>query len=115
MSEWYRLPAEEVVRELGSDIKGGLSTEEAEARLEKYGLNELVERGLKSPWRIIWEQLTEIMVVILIFAGAVSLFLGEYTDAVVIMAIVILNAALGYSQEYRAEKAIAALKKLAVP
>jgi Ca2+-transporting ATPase len=115
MTDWYRLPAEEVVSELGSDASNGLSTAEAQARLEKYGLNELVERGIKSRWRIVWEQLTEIMVVILIIAGAVSLFLGEYTDAIVIVAIVILNAALGYSQEYRAEKAIAALKKLAVP
>jgi Ca2+-transporting ATPase len=84
-------------------------------RLEKYGLNELIERGRKHPLLILWDQIKEVMVVILIVAAAVSAFLGEYNDVIVIMAIVVLNAILGFTQEYRAEQAIAALKKLAVP
>jgi len=115
MSDWYQLTKEEVIERVETDPQTGLTSTEATARLDKYGLNELVERGLKSPWRILWEQITEVMIVILIVAALVSIFLGEVTDAIVIMAIVVLNAILGFTQEYRAEKAIAALKKLAVP
>ena len=115
MSEWFRQTTEEVVTSLDTDAESGITSQEAQRRLEKYGLNELIERGIKSPWLILWEQFTEVMVVMLIIAAVVSAFLGEYTDAIVILAIVILNGILGYTQEYRAEKAIAALKKLAVP
>lgn len=115
MSEWFSQTAEDVAQQLGTDIEDGLTSEEAQRRLEEHGLNELIERGVKSPWLILWEQLTEVMVVILIIAAAVSAFLGEYNDAIVILAIVVLNTVLGFSQESRAERAIAALKKLAVP
>ena len=115
MSDWYQQKVEDVIAALEADPEEGLSSAEAERRLEEVGLNELEERGMKSPWRILYEQFTEVMVVILIIAAVISLALGEYTDAVAIMTIVVLNAALGYSQEYRAEQAIAALKKMAVP
>ena len=84
-------------------------------RLEEYGPNELVDRGIKSPWKILWEQLTGIMVVILIISAVISIFLHEYMDAIVILIIVVLNAILGFTQEYQAEQAMAALKKMAVP
>ena len=77
--------------------------------------NELVERGQISPWRILLSQFTELMVIILIIAAIVSLALGEVIDTVVIIAIVILNAAIGFSQEYRAEQAMAALRRMASP
>jgi Ca2+-transporting ATPase len=115
MSDWYQLTREELLQRMETDPQSGLSSSEAATRLEKYGLNELVERGVKSPWLILWEQITEVMVVILIIAALVSVILGEVNDAIVIMAIVVLNAILGFTQEYRAEQAIAALKKLAVP
>jgi Ca2+-transporting ATPase len=115
MSDWYKLKDSEAVRQLESDVEFGLSTEEALQRLEEYGPNELIERGVKNPWRILWEQVTAIMVLILIAAAIVSLILGEPLDAAVIMIIVVLNAILGFTQENRAEQAIAALKKLAVP
>ena len=115
MSDWYQKTAEEVIATLQSDAAQGLDAAEVGRRLKKYGRNELIERGIKSPWAILWEQLTEIMVVILVVAALVSVFLQEWTDAVVILAIVILNAILGVTQEYRAEQAIAALKRLAVP
>ena len=115
MSEWYQLDTEEVLQKLQTDPEVGLSSAEAQQRLEQYGYNELIERGVKSPWLILWDQLREVMVVILIIAAIVSAFLGDIRDVIVIMAIVVLNAALGFSQEYRAERAIAALKKLAVP
>jgi Ca2+-transporting ATPase len=83
--------------------------------LDEHGPNELVERGLKSSWRILLEQFTGLLVIILIVAAVVSVVLGDWKDATAILAIVLLNAALGFSQEFRAEKAMAALKQLAVP
>ncbi len=113
--DWYRQTAQETVEQLRSDAEQGLSAAEAGQRLRQYGPNELVERGTKSPWLILADQFRDTMVIILILAAGVSAFLQEYNDVIVIMAIVILNAILGFTQEYRAEQAIAALKKLAVP
>lgn len=93
----------------------GLASGEAARRLAVSGPNRIVERGSKSPWLILWEQLTAVMMVILIAAAVLSVLTGDHKDAIVILAIVVLNAALGFSQEYRAEKAMAALKRLAVP
>jgi len=112
---WYQLDPPAVLRELKTDLASGLGEAEAERRLAEHGRNELVGTGIKSPWLILWEQLTALMVVILIIAAVLSALLGDYKDAIAIGAIVVLNAILGFSQEYRAEKAMAALKKLAVP
>ena len=81
----------------------------------EYGPNELAEAGVKSPWRILAEQFTSLLIIILIIAAVVSAFLGDYEDAIVIMAIVVLNGALGFRQEYKAEKTMSALRKLAAP
>jgi Ca2+-transporting ATPase len=112
---WYKLSVEEAVKELATDPENGLTSAEARTRLERHGPNELVERGGIKPWRILFNQFTELMVIILIAAAIISLLLDETLDAVVILAIVLLNAAIGFSQEYRAEQAMAALKRLAVP
>jgi Ca2+-transporting ATPase len=93
----------------------GLTDTTAGIRQRQYGTNELVEKGAKSPFAILWEQFTNVMVLILIAAAALSLVLGKFLEAGAILAIVVLFALLGFLQEYRAEKAIAALKKLAVP
>jgi Ca2+-transporting ATPase len=100
---------------LETDAEQGLEQVVAQGRLAEHGPNELIERGQKNPWLILWEQMTAVMVVILIVAAVISAFLGDYKDTIAIMAIVVLNAILGFTQEYRAEKAMAALKKLAVP
>jgi Ca2+-transporting ATPase len=115
MVDWYRKEATKVVALLATDAQAGLTEAEAQRRLAEHGPNELVERGLKSPWHILREQLTGLMVVILIVAAVVSGALGDWKDAVAILAIVVLNAALGFTQEFHAEKAMAALKKLVMP
>ena len=115
MNNSYKNETTAVISELNSDAKQGLSSNAAQQRLQAVGPNELVERGTRSIWSILWEQLTDVMVLILIAAALISAFIGEVQDTIVIIAIVILNAILGVSQEYRAEQAIAALKKLAVP
>ena len=74
MSDWYQKTAEEVIATLQSDAAQGLDAAEVGRRLKKYGRNELIERGIKSPWIILWEQLTEIMVVILIVAARFRFF-----------------------------------------
>ncbi|MFW5713444.1 MAG: cation-translocating P-type ATPase [Brevefilum sp.] len=112
--DWYTKDRETVLQELNSS-KQGLDEQQVSERLEKYGRNELEERGIRSPLAVLAGQFTEIMVIVLLVAAVISLFIGETTDAIMIMIIVILNAILGFTQEYRAEKAIAALKKMSVP
>ena len=112
---WYLQTSDATLAALTSDQVRGLDQAEVERRLAEYGPNELVEKGIKSPWRILLEQLSDAMVIVLIVAAIISGFIGEIQDTIVIIAIIILNAALGVSQEYRAERAIAELKKLAVP
>ncbi|MBL8220208.1 MAG: cation-translocating P-type ATPase [Bryobacterales bacterium] len=114
-TQWHQRQSDDVLREFGTDGQRGLTDASASQRLSELGPNELTGTGIKSPWLILWEQLTALMVVILIIAGVVSALLGDFKDAIAIGAIVVLNAILGFSQEYRAEKAMAALKKLSVP
>jgi Ca2+-transporting ATPase len=93
----------------------GLSSSEAMALLEKYGYNELKETKKKSVVIKFLEQFRDIPVLILIAALAISALLGETIDAIAIGIIVILNATLGFVQEYRAERALEALKRMAAP
>jgi Ca2+-transporting ATPase len=113
--EYSQLPIDEVLENFSSSVETGLTPEEAAIRLEAEGPNELEERGVKSPWMILWEQVTSIMVVILIIAAIISAILGDLIDSLVIFVIIILNSFIGFRQEFKAEQAIAALKKMAVP
>lgn len=92
----------------------GLSQEEAKRRLTTHGPNELTQKGTQSPWVIFFAQFKSILVVLLLIATITSLVLGDTVEGILILAIVILNAILGFVQEYRAEKAIAALKSMTV-
>jgi Ca2+-transporting ATPase len=112
---WHLTDIQEILSHLNADQQNGLTQAEASARVEKYGANELVERGGRTPLKILWEQITATMVLILIGAAVVAGLLGDYKNTISILAIVILYAMLGFFQEYRAEKAIAALKKMSVP
>ena len=115
MNDWYKLETTEVLQRLGTDAARGLTSPEAVRLLAEFGPNEFVERGKRSPWRILWEQLTATMVIILIVAAILSGILGAFKDTIAIATIVVLYTFLGFIQEYRAEQAMAALKKLAVP
>ena len=114
MPEWYGLSADEALERAQSSAEG-LPETEAARRLEEHGSNELTEAGTKSPWRILAEQFTSLLIIILVIAAVVSAALGDLEDAIAILAIVVLNGVLGFRQEYKAEKTMSALRKLAAP
>jgi Ca2+-transporting ATPase len=112
---WYALTVDEVVARLQTDSKKGLNEKEVKERLERFGTNELA-RAAKAPlWSLFLNQFSDFMVLVLLAATFISGLLGEYADAVTIMIIVVVNAILGFVQEYRAERSIEALKKLTAP
>ncbi len=113
LPDWYSLSLEEIGRELGTG-PSGLSAEEAEERLQRYGENVLRGEARETPLQVFMRQFKSVLIVILIIAAAVSFFVGAYLDATAILIIVVLNAVLGFSQEWQAGEAIEALKKLLV-
>jgi len=112
---WHLISIQESLSNLNTDQQNGLSESEASARIAQYGHNELIERGGRKPLQILWEQLTATMVLILIAAAVAAGLLGDTKNTIAILSIVVLYAFLGFIQEYRTEKAIAALKKMSVP
>ena len=112
---WYRLSVEDTLAKLSANPTEGLTSTEVQERLATYGSNELSEGKTISPFQILWEQFSSTMVVILIVAAVVSGLLGKPTETIAISAIVVLFGILGFVQEYRAEQAMVALKKLTVP
>lgn len=115
MQKAHLAEKEAVLSDLKSDIKKGISDSEAAQRRQSYGPNTLEEKDAKSPLSILFDQVKEIMVIILVIAAVVSMALHEYIDGVVILIIVVLNTVLGFWQEFNAEKAMAALKKMSQP
>ena len=115
MANWHTQSVADVLAALNTNLENGLTEAEAGERLQKHGPNALLERGARSPWRILWEQVTATMVLILLAAAVFSGVLQKWTETISILAIVLLFALLGFLQEYRAERAMAALKKLALP
>ena len=93
----------------------GLTLEEVRKRLERFGPNELIEKKRKSLLMMFLDQFKDFMILVLIAAAVVAGVIGEPSDTIAIAVIVLLNAVLGFIQEYRAEKAMAALKKMAAP
>jgi len=112
--EWHALKAEAVLQHLEVQ-HDGLSSEEVEKRLQHYGPNQLNEARRPGFLALLWAQLNNFVVILLIVASIISALLGDYVEAAAIMAIVVLNSVLGIVQEQRAEQALAALKKLAAP
>lgn len=109
---WHALSRDAVLKELGTDPQDGLTTDQATRRRERVGPNELKHETAVSPAEIFFHQFKNILIVILIVAVVLSALVGELVDAAVILIIVVFCAALGFIQEYRAEKAIEALKKM---
>ena len=112
---WHALPLSSVLEKLGSDPHDGLSASEASARFKGSGANELPRRGASGPWIVLRRQFQSVMVLILAVATLVSLASGDYHDAVAIFAMILLTAVLGFRQEYRAERGMAALERLSAP
>jgi len=112
---WHSLSREEVLDKLQAPLEKGLSTHEAANRKEKYGPNELQEGKKRSFLKMVFDQLNNFVIIMLVVAAAISAFLGEVVDASAIVAIVVLNTIMGVVQESRAEQALDALKKMAAP
>lgn len=112
---WHTLDVAQVLDALQADGEHGLDEAAVQQRLAQYGPNELEEKPIKSPWAILWEQITNPLVLLLIGASVISGILGKWDSVIAISAIVIINAILGVVQEYRAEQAMAALKRMAAP
>lgn len=109
--KWKKLSADETLKALNSSLNG-LSSSEAQKRLLEHGKNELVEEKKAGPLMIFLEQFKEILIIILIVAAIAAYYVGDTIDAVVILVVVVLNAVVGFIQEYRAEKAMEKLKSL---
>lgn len=112
---WHMIDGTQVEEKLSTSIEKGLSREEVLARLNRYGPNELMQKKTRSPLLMFLDQFKDFMVLILIVAAVISAFVGEFTDCIIILTIVFLNAVLGMVQEYRAEESLAALKKMTAP
>lgn len=112
---WHITEIRELLQSLKSDIKTGLSSEDASSRIITHGHNELAVQGGRGPFRIIREQIAATMVLILIGAAIISALMGDMKNTTAILSIVVLFVILGFTQEYRAEKSIEALKKMSVP
>ncbi len=110
---WHGMSIDDVQAQLATDLSAGLSHEEASLRQAKHGLNTIREGKAKGPWRILAAQFADFMIVVLLLAAIVAGVLGEPEDTIAIAVIVVLNALIGFVQEYRAEQALAALKQLA--
>lgn len=111
----HTLPLEAVLHNLAVEPTRGLSAKEAVTRLQQHGANVLAEGRRRGPLRMLAAQFTDFMILVLIAAAVVAGAIGDLSDTLVIVAIVVLNAVIGFLQEYRAERAIAALRQLAAP
>ena len=111
----WAVDAPEVVAALGSDADRGLDPDEARHRLIAHGPNELEERAAKPAWRLLAEQFTNAMILVLLGAAAITAAIGDLKDTAIILVIVALNGIIGFVQEYRAEQAMDALKRMTSP
>jgi len=112
---WHSLEPAQVLKELRSDLHQGITEEEAKQRLETYGYNELKKEEKISPFTLFINQFKNILILILLVAIVLSAVVGEVVDAAIIAVIVVFCAILGFIQEYRAERALEALKKMLTP
>ncbi|PKM96294.1 MAG: ATPase [Firmicutes bacterium HGW-Firmicutes-1] len=112
---WFSKTQEEVLKEFDINRLTGLTGEEAQLRLEKYGENKLKSKPKKSLFSLFFSQLKDMLIYVLLGASVITIFIGEYVDAVIILLVVVLNAVIGVFQEYKAGKAIEALQQMTSP
>ena len=112
---WHSLSAQATAETLGANPASGLSSEEAAARLARHGENRLAETPPRPVWLKLLDQFRSYLVIVLLFAAVLASAIGDLKDAVVILVVVVLNAVLGFYQEHRAERTLAALKGMLAP
>ncbi|MGE4588407.1 MAG: cation-translocating P-type ATPase [Acidaminococcaceae bacterium] len=112
---WFSKEMDTVFKELGANPTTGLTTQEAQERLEKYGVNKLKGKGQKSLFRLFLEQLQDTLIYVLLAASVITVIIGEYADTAIILIVVVLNAVVGVAQEYKAGKAVEALQNMTTP
>lgn len=115
MANWHQLDTAALIQEFTSDAGQGLNNAEVARRLSEYGPNELQASARISPWALLFAQFKNVLIVILLTATALSAFLGHGVEAIAIAVIVLFAVLLGFVQEYRAERAIEALRQMAAP
>lgn len=115
MQPWHAQSIEKIVAALKTNATTGLDPTQARTRLLDYGPNVIPTKGSKSAWEVFQDQFRDFMVLVLLVAATLSALLAEWSDALAIIAIVIVNAVLGFLQEYRTERSLAALSRLAAP
>ena len=112
---WHAQSAEGVAGQLAIDPANGLSSQEAQARLEREGPNSLAERARRPAWLKFLDQFKSVLIVVLLGAAVLAGVVGDLGDAVVIGLVILINACLGFFQEHRAEAALSALKNMLAP
>lgn len=112
---WFSKTDTEILKELSVDASSGLTLEEAEKRLAQYGPNKLKSKPKKSLLSLFLSQLKDMLIYVLLGATLITVFIGEYVDAIIILSVVFVNAVIGVIQESKAEKAIEALQKMTTP
>ena len=115
LNMWHTKTSEDVIKELSSHSEKGLSSSDVSSLLNKYGKNSINKSSEKSILKMIFEQINNILVYILIIAAILSFFLGEPNEAIIILLVIVLNASIGIIQESKAEKSLEALKSLSSP
>ncbi len=112
---WFSKEKDTVFKELEVNPAIGLTTQEAQERLEKYGVNKLQGKSKKSLFRLFLEQLQDTLIYVLLAASVITVVIGEYADTAIILIVVIINAVVGVAQEYKAGKAVEALQDMTTP
>jgi Ca2+-transporting ATPase len=112
---WHTLDAKLTASQLATDVSTGLTNAEATARLETHGINDVAAEKGRGPLRMLAAQFADFMIVVLLVAAVISGVVGELRDTIAILVIVLLNAVVGAVQEYRAQRAVAALKRMSAP
>jgi Ca2+-transporting ATPase len=110
---WHTLSVDQAAQRLKASTGSGLTAAQAAERLAHYGANQLQEIRARPAWRMLLDQFSDFMILVLIVAAVISGIVGDVEDTIAIIVIVLLNALIGFVQEYRAERAMAALKRMA--